>query len=334
MKTGLQNEDFLQRIKVSGSLALKGKNDRGINIFSGSVADDGVISGKLVRPQYNVSELIKSVDVEITELIGRQAPNTGSFVTRSLYEEQLTFNEELSNELESSSLEITRLSSRVEELNATTQSLRVELDGLQVTNETLDRQLSTTQLTYSTASVDLQTAIQNSTQESIQRVSLSARNESLRQEVELLREQLFGRQAQLEAGAQSSGTLFTVNSSPIIKPAEPPIRGSREINKRFLRSNQVKDIVWVNGETITIFNATDEELTVSVSREGDSQWVKRISNKTIEGGGKISFKLELNQSAYNNDSTKDKSGGLIFTGRTSDGAEESVTLSTKLVKWD
>lgn len=334
MKSGLQNEDFIQRIKESGSLALKGKNARGVNIFSGSVKDDGVISGKLVRPKYNISELIKSVDVEISELIPQDNPNTGSFVTRSLYEEQLQFNEELSNDLESASLEITSLESSVQTLQAVTESLRAELDGLQLTNETLDRQLSQTQESFSTANQDLQTSLQNSTQEAIQRVSLSARNESLRQEVDLLREQLFGRQAQIQAGAQSSGTLFTVKSSPIVKPDEAPIRTSRQIKRRFLRSDIVRDIKWVNGETITIFNASDSDLTVNIDGQGEVAWIRPPGSKRVPAGESISFKLQLDQSKYNSNSTRDKEGAVIFTAETEDGTEESVTLEAKLVKWD
>lgn len=335
MKSGLQNEQFIQRIKESGSLALRGKNASGVNVFSGSVDDDGVISGKLIRPKYNVSELLKSVDTEITELLPSQGPSTGSFVTRSLFEEQVQFTEELIDEVESLSSQISQLSSKVEELNSVSESLRIELDRFDLTNETLDRQLSSTQNSFANINLDLQRALQNSTQESIERVSLSARNDSLRQEVELLREQLFGRQAQISAGAQSSGTLFTVNSSPIIKPQEEPIRTSRQIERRgIFRDDIVRDIKWVNGETITLFNSSDNELTISVERQGKVGWIQPIEDKTLPVGETLSFKLKLNQEAFSSTLTRDAEGGLIFTATTGNGTVESVTLAAKLVKWD
>lgn len=329
MKTGLQNEEFLQRIKESGSLALKGKNSQGVNIFSGSVTDDGVISGKLIRPQYNVSELIKSVDVEITELIGREGPSTGSFVTRSLYEEQLSFNEELSNQLQTASLEINSLESSVQELQAITQSLRVELDGLELTNETLDSQLSSTQTTFSTASSDLQTALQNSTQEAIERVSLSARNESLRQEIEALREQLFGRQAQLSAGAQSSGNLITVNPTPTGNATKSRFFGKQEyrvggLGKNFKENYQI-DVI--NGKQVSVLNFSNDRVTVRINQESHhgSPWLT-LSPKE--------FTLEPNESrdirvSTNKDWTKSKysesgTGTVTFTATSGEDKQTEV----------
>jgi len=227
MKSGLQNETFIQRIKESGSLALKGKNSSGVNIFSGSVLDDGVISGRLKRPKYNISELEKSINLEITELIPQNQPSTGSFVTRSLYEELQETNATLIEEITSQSFQISSLSSKVEELHAVTQSLNVEIDGLKITNESVENQLSTTQESFSQATVDLQTAIQNSTQESIERVSLTAQNQSLQQEIESLREQLFGRTSQISAGAQSTGNLITVNPSPQGDTTSPRFYGEQ-----------------------------------------------------------------------------------------------------------
>ena len=56
-KTGLQNEQLISELLVSGSLAIKTKNDFGIHVFSGSVATDGIVSGKLTKPKYNEVEV-------------------------------------------------------------------------------------------------------------------------------------------------------------------------------------------------------------------------------------------------------------------------------------
>lgn len=331
MKTGLQNEEFLQRIKESGSLALKGKNSQGVNIFSGSVTDDGVISGKLIRPQYNVSELIKSVDVEITELIGREGPSTGSFVTRSLYEEQLSFNEELSNQLQTASLEINSLESSVQELQAITQSLRVELDGLGLTNETLDSQLSSTQTTFSTASSDLQTALQNSAQEAIQRVSLSARNESLRQEIEALREQLFGRQAQLSAGAQSSGNLITVNPTPTGNATKPRFFGKQEyrvgptLKGRPFRENYKIDVI--NGKQVSILNFSNDRVTVRINQESHhaSPWLTLSPKQfTLEANESRDIRVSTNKNWTKSKESRSGTGTITFTATAGEDKQTEV----------
>jgi len=69
LKTGLQNEQKVGEILVSGSLAIKTKNSFGVHIFSGSVVDDGIVTGKLTKPKYKESELLKSIDTTIIELI-------------------------------------------------------------------------------------------------------------------------------------------------------------------------------------------------------------------------------------------------------------------------
>ena len=75
IKTGLRNEDKISELLVSGSLAIKTKNDFGIHVFSGSVVDDGIVSGKLTKPKYNEVEVIKSIDTNIVELIPVEAPD-------------------------------------------------------------------------------------------------------------------------------------------------------------------------------------------------------------------------------------------------------------------
>lgn len=211
-KKGLQNEKFIRKIKKDGSTALKPKNDVGINVVDKSDTSSGLISGKLIRPKYNEEELLKSVDTEISELLPRTRPELADTVLRSIYNEALTSIDDLTTQVETLEGQVGSLTSRVQSLNATTESLKIEIDGLAISKVSSDEQLVVTQESFSTAQTDLQIAIQNSTQEAIQRVSLTARNESLLQEVDLLREQLFGRTAQIQAGADSLSETVTINN--------------------------------------------------------------------------------------------------------------------------
>jgi len=62
-QTGLKNEIKVSELIQSGSLAIKTKNEFGVHVFSGSVSDDGILSGKLTKPKYNEDELIKSTKI-------------------------------------------------------------------------------------------------------------------------------------------------------------------------------------------------------------------------------------------------------------------------------
>jgi hypothetical protein len=82
------------------------------------------------------------------------------------------------------------LESKVKELEIITQSLVVELDARNLTVAVTENQTQIVTSKVESTITDLQNSIQKATAESIQRVSLNARNTSLLQETALLREQL------------------------------------------------------------------------------------------------------------------------------------------------
>lgn len=335
-KTVLQNEQYLNSLQERGELAIQSKNDIGVNTFSGSSDKDGLISGRLYVPRYNQEELLKSINVNITELLPQSGPSVGSFVTRSLYEEERRINEERLLEIETLNTEVRNLQSTVQTLETTTESLNREIDNLRLFNVTVDNQLQSTQEDFSNQSSDLSNAIQNSIKEATQRISLTARNESLQQEIDLLREQLFGKQAQLEAGATSSGTLFTVNTSPIVDDSQPAIRGSKRLTT--IGQNKTYDTLWVNGEKLTILNPTDGVVNISFKRMGSNgAWIFTPQPFSLTAGEKRTITLRIDQSQYK--STNKKSANknyddtLQVIGRDESGVEETVELKTRLRKW-
>ena len=68
-KTGLQNEQLISELLISGSNAITSKNPFGVHTFEQTSDTDGVISAKLTKPKYNQSELVKSIDTVIFELL-------------------------------------------------------------------------------------------------------------------------------------------------------------------------------------------------------------------------------------------------------------------------
>lgn len=197
IKTGLRNEDKISELLVSGSLAIKTKNEFGIHVFSGSVADDGIVSGKLTKPKYNEVEVIKSIDTNIVELIPVEAPDLPPTILLTSYNQANQLIADLTLQVERLNNVTLNLASKVKELEITTQSLLVEMDSKDLLLAVSQNQTQQANSKIESSIVSLQNSIQKATAESIQRVSLSARNTSLLQENTLLNEQLTSAQAQI-----------------------------------------------------------------------------------------------------------------------------------------
>jgi hypothetical protein len=209
-KTGLQNEELIGKILISGSLGIKSKSTYGINLFEEFDVKDGVTAAKLVKPKYDNAELLKSIDTEIVELIPITAPELPDTVLRSIYNDATQSIINLTNEIQDLNVEISDLTGKVKELEIVSQSLRVEVDNQALIAAASQNQTTTATSKIQTTIVELQNAIQKATSEAIQRVSLFARNQSLKEQNDLLREELFGKKAKLEAGAVSTGDLATI----------------------------------------------------------------------------------------------------------------------------
>jgi hypothetical protein len=288
--TGLKNEIFVSELTLSGSTAIKTKNEFGVHIFSGSVVNDGVIGSKLVKPKYNTEELVKSIDTTIIELIPVRPPELPDTVLRSIYNIALGEIADLTQEVATLNGVILSLQANITELEIVTQSLRVEIDGNDIVVATLQNQNEQLTLRVQSSITDLQNSIQKATSEAIQRVSLTARNEALLQENDGLRTELELAKDRLElvtkelnreaaVGAELAkgafgGNDLTAKPEPISDSSISPIawRGRPQGNYR--------DGNFINGKTITIFNASDETVTVSFTQQG-LDFLSNISPITV-----------------------------------------------------
>jgi DNA repair exonuclease SbcCD ATPase subunit len=219
-KTGLQNEAKISELLISGSLAINTKNDFGVYVFSGSVEDDGIISAKLTKPKYNNTELVKSIDTNIIELIPVSAPVAPSTVLASIYNSATQSVIDLTKQVESLNKDILDLSGKVLSLEITTQSLMVQMDAkdllLAVAQNQSQQSVSKVQSTI----VELQNSIQKATAESIQRVSLFARNDVLTQQVGSLTDQLASANSQiinLNQTINQMNTQLNTNQTALIQ---------------------------------------------------------------------------------------------------------------------
>ena len=209
IKTGLRNEDMISELMLSGSLAIKTKNEFGIHVFSGSVANDGIVSGKLTKPKYNEVEVIKSIDTNIVELIPVVPPALPPTILLTAYNEATTLIGDLTTQVERLNSVTLDLASKVKELEIVTQSLLVQIDSKDLLLAVSQNQTQQSNLKIESSIGSLQNAIQKATAESIQRVSLSGRNTSLLQENAVLSEQLTSAQSQIVNLNQTINQLNT-----------------------------------------------------------------------------------------------------------------------------
>lgn len=209
VKTGLRNEEKISELLISGSAAIKTKNEFGVHVFSGSIADDGIISGQLIKPKYDEEEILKAIDTTIIELLEPDAPLLEPTILRSAYDESIQLVGDLTQQIEELNGVILDLSAKVNALEIVSESLRVEMDSKDLLLAVAENQTLQANSKVEGSVVDLQTAIQKATAESIQRVSLSARNLSLTQENDLLKEQLGSAQNQIVNLTQTINQLNT-----------------------------------------------------------------------------------------------------------------------------
>ena len=208
--TGLKNEMVISELLISGSSALKPRNEFGVYVFSGSVVDDGVVSGQLTKPKYNTTELLKSIDTTIIELLPPPPPPIDDRVARPIYNEATQSVIDLTAQVAVLNITITDLRAKVEELQVISQSLRIDLDLKAINLAASENQKVQLASKITTTVTQLQNSVQKATSEAIQRVSLTARNQSLQQELDALRIAATAKEQALAAGAVSTGQLSSI----------------------------------------------------------------------------------------------------------------------------
>lgn len=380
-QSGLNNERKVQQILVSGSAVLPQKNSKGLRIArkqnpkpaqpnvkgypdlsdipidnygnlseAGSITsnevDGGIISGKLVRAKYDNTELKKSIDTTIFELIPQTPVQLPDTVLRSVYNVVTQSVNDLTVEVQILTTEVSTLNSEIQELEIVSESLKIVADNEKLTANIAAEQARVANVQVGETTIDLSNAIQNSINESIQRVSLTARNQALLQENESLREQLFGLAAQTAEGAISGGDNgFTVK---VNNGAGDP----EQLYADFYAKHSHKAVVGAGitmTNTIEVSNVTtDNKITeISFTFTGDPKFVKPITGATsIEPESSETYKCEFDTSVvYNNYPNKTgwfgswKGEGQNYKGmainvnvKFADGSTDSVTLSTNFRK--
>ena len=378
-QTGLNNEQRVQKILVSGSAVLPQKNSKGLRIarkqkrkplvpmvkgypdlsdipsdnygnlseagfIKSNEVDGGIISGKLVRAKYDNTELKKSIDTTIFELIPQTPVELPDTVLRSVYNVVTQSVNDLTVEVQILTTEVSTLNSEIQELEIVSESLKIVADNEKLRANIAAEQARVANVQVGETTIDLSNAIQNSINEAIQRVSLTARNQALLQENESLREQLFGLSAQTAEGAQSGATNnFTVK---INNDSEWP----EDIGHTTSRNNNREMTT-----TLDVSNVTTDLTITSISFvvAGGFSWftVDKAGQNTIEpetgatyacnliskihpdSGGVKPYKKSNGLWKYWKGSATDYTSDKLTVSVTfSDGTTDSIAFTTHLRK--
>lgn len=275
VKTGLRNEEKISELISSGSAAIKTKNEFGVHVFSGSIAEDGIISGQLLKPKYNEEELLKSIDTTIIELLPPDQPLLEPTILQSAYDEAISVVEDLTTQIEELNKVVLDLSSKVNSLEIVSESLRIDLDAKELLLAVSQNQTQQATSKVESSVIDLQTAIQKATAESIQRVSLSARNTSLIQENQLLNEQLQSAQGQIINLNQTINNLnsqLNTNQTALIQANNANAKKKKIICNELYRQGYLPQHIWDADERYgEMMWDVDRKLVI-----GYNMWAKQV----------------------------------------------------------
>lgn len=330
-RTGLKNESLVNSIEISGSLALPTRNDSGVYEFKEKQENDGVVYGKLVKPKYNVDELIKSIDTTIFELLPIEEPELPETVLKVIYDAALEDIRLRDITIAEQTDIILDLRAKVTELEIVSQSLRVQIDGKELLVANADNLAAQSTNKISSTLIDLQNSIQKATVESIQRVSLFARNQALEQELGALREQLYGKQGKIAEGAKV-GEDFSA------KIIEVKNKDLGDIAYR-ARANKATE-EWINGPTLELTNfTTNKDTNITFTISGDPI-INVPGSVTLKAGETKNVKLVENINWIRDQKPKgiagtsgDREYRSSLKIKSSTGSSSEVSLSIYLKKF-
>jgi hypothetical protein len=385
-QSGLNNERKVQQILVSGSAVLPQKNSAGVRIARkqkrkplvpmvkgypdlsdipsdnyGNLSeaglidtgdyDGGIISGKLVKAKYDNVELRKSIDTTIFELIPQTPVQLPDTVLRSIYNVVTQSVNDLTLEVAILTTEVSTLNSDISELEIVSESLRIEFDNERLKANIAQQQTTVANTQVGETTIDLSNAIQNSTNEAIQRVSLTARNEALLQENDSLREQLFGLSAQTAEGAISGGDNgFTVKvnngdgdteqqSEDLWAKASAKDAGSRKMTTTLevtnvTTDNKITNISFTYDGSPLWFkvNTSSRAAASSIEPESSETYECTFDNKVIGTSKKKGLSPRRRTFGWKGKGQNYKGLSLTVNVTFADGTTDSVKLTTNLRK--
>jgi cell division protein FtsB len=138
-----------------------------------------MIDAKLVVDTYNVNELIKSVDVNVRELIKPLPTPNLDLIPKPLYDEALLQIEDLTQTVATQQIEIDSLNADIIALEDKVRTLEFEIDDNKLQKAFIENQFQQSGLTIIEIRQQIQDSFSKAINENIERGALEAENEGL-----------------------------------------------------------------------------------------------------------------------------------------------------------
>ena len=336
-------------LKISGSAA-NVKNEYGVTIVDDTNVASSLVFKNLSKPKYDDVELIKAIDVDITELKPNIPTPNLDLVPRPLYTEQVDLVADLRKQIERLTITITDLNSQITTLQAQVQTEINNRLSVEQTNDVLANQIDTLTNTINDFTGQISTSLQKSVDESILRASLQSQNAGFKAQIEALIQQINslnsiieGLQAQLgavrqqkeiEQTTQSQGgtiinNIVSANFSPKGSENDPVVAYKMQKARGGAQE-------WVFGRNLKLVNNDLEAVNITITTQfpNTEAWF-RVPKSTfkITAGSfeEITFIPDTSKVVGDKrDHTRFIDGSLNITVKRANGTSDTKTFKTKL----
>jgi hypothetical protein len=335
-------------LKISGSAAIV-KNEYGVNIVNENAASSLVFKG-LTKDKYDTEELIKAVDVTITELLPNIPSINLDLVPRPVYNTELTTSIDLRNQVTTLTNTIGTLNVRISDLESQVQTEINNRLSIEQTNDLLVNQIETLNATIEDFASQISTSLQKSVDESILRASLQSQKTGFKAQIEALIQQINslnaiieGLQAQLGAVRQQKDLEQTTQAqggtiiNKIVNVNFTP-KGSPTDSTMAFKIKNARDKVtqWVRGESLKLINNDLEpvDITINATYDQSQRWfnIPKPSFKMSPGATEeITFLANIPGIKFDKrDSTVFYNSALTITVKRADGTSETKSFKHAL----
>ena len=345
-----RQSDLESILSISGSTAIA-KNEYGVTIINENNVASSLIFKELSKPKYDESELVKAIDLNIKELKPDIPKPNLDLIPKSLYDEEVTTNEDLRKQVSDLTLEVTNLNGTITDLQSQVQSEINERLGIEQSNDALVNQLNTLTQTVDDFALQIQNSLQKSVEEGILRASLQSQNTGFKAQIQALIKQIDslnsiieGLQSQLgavqnqqaiiqgtQAQAQAAGA-DVINDVAIVKLQPEEDANAPKIWARFSATGGKQ---WKNGKSISITNNDKQPITVTLTPKNpkDREFYK-IPQKSfsVAAGESKDIEFALNFDAVGDLDSRKKGG--IFNGKSHSAEYKDGSLKVVITRSD
>lgn len=336
-------------LSISGSAAIT-RNEYGVNIVDDSNIASSLLFKGLTKPKYDTEELIKSVDVVVTELLPNIPTTNLDLVPRPIYNAELSASADLRRQVQ-------RLNVTIEDLNGTITALQAQVEIeinnrllVEQTNDALINQIDTLTATIEDFATQIGISLQKSVDESILRASLQSQKTGFKAQIEALIQQINslnaiieGLQAQLGAVRQqkdlettAKGQGGTIINKIVTANFDPKGTPSDSIMAYKLKNARDGAREWLRGKTLKLVNNDLEPVKIDISATWDNnqRWFRiPKASFTITAGSmeEIQFVATPENTKYDKrDNTTFYKAALTINVTRADGTSETKSFTTEL----